>query len=158
MRAPSAHLLRTLAAVAPAARVVDAACGSGRHLDPLARLGFDVWGATDGRLDAPRQALADVVGEAEAARRVTHAAPDALGYPDAWADWAVLADVAPDRLVAALAEVARVLRPGAWVWVEGPSADALGEAAQAAGLAEAEAPADGDGAVHAVYRRPGAVG
>ena len=153
--APSAHLLRTLAAVPPGARVVDAACGEGRHLDPLARLGFDVWGSA-ADVAAARQRLADVLGEDEAARRVTRAAPDALGYPDAWADWVVVADV-PD-LADALAEAARVLKPGAWVWAEADARESLDAAAEAAGLATAEAPAEGDGAWHAIYRRAGSVG
>ena len=156
--APSDHLLRTLASVAPGARVVDVACGEGRHLDPLARLGFDVWGATDGDPAPARRALAAVLGDAEAERRVSHAAPDALGAPDAWADWMVVSGLDAARLGPALAEAARVLKPGAWVWVEGPAAAALREAATAAGLADAEAPAGDDGAVHAIFRRPGAVG
>ena len=129
--APSDHLLRTLAAVPPGARVVDAACGSGRHLVPLAHLGFDVWGsaADADDVDAARQRLAEILGPEEAARRVTPAAPDALGYPDAWADWMVLAG--PDDLADALAEAARVLKPGAWVWVERSGADGLQETAGA---------------------------
>jgi len=158
MPAASAHLLRTLASVAPGARVVDVACDQARHLDPLARLGFDVWGSAEGSLDAPRQSLAEAVGADEAARRVTHAAPDALGYPDAWADWVVLSDVAPERLAPALTEAARVLKPGAWVWVEGASAQALAEAARGAGLEVAETPAEDDGVTHAIYRRSGAIG
>ena len=155
--APSAPLLRTLAAVPPGARIVDAACGTGRHLDPLARLGFDVWASTDeAGLEAARSALAATLGDGEAARRVTPAAPDALGYPDAWADWVVLAG-APD-LEAALTEAARVLKPGAWVWVEADADEGLDAAAHAAGLVEAQAPAEDAGRWHAIYRKAGGVG
>ena len=156
---PSDHLLRTLAAVSPGTRVVDVACGQGRHLDPLARLGFDVWGAAEAPADveAARQRLADVLGTDEAARRVTLGAPDALGYPDAWADWLVVADV--DDVAAALAEAARVLAPGAWVWVETTgAADDIQAVADAAGLVVAEAPAEDDGVARAIFRRPGGVG
>ena len=153
----SAHLLRTLAAVAPGARVVDAACGDGRHLEPLARLGFDVWAATAGDPGPARQRLA-ALPDAEA--RVARAAPDALGYPSAWADWVVMSDADPEALAAALAEAGRVLRPGGWVWaeVDAGAGAALAEAARAAGLALAEAPSGEGGRVHAVYRRPGGVG
>ena len=158
-RPPSAHLLRTLAAVVPGSRVVDAACGAGRHLGPLALLGFDVWAATAGDPAPARRQLAAALGP-DAEPRVTHAAPDALGYPDAWADWVVLADVARDTLAGALAEAGRVLRPGGWVWVEVAAGEegALSGAARAAGLALAEPPAAEDGRVHAIYRRPGDVG
>ena len=148
---PSAHLLRTLAAVAPGARVVDLACGDGRHLDPLARLGFDVWGVTAGDPGPARRRLAEAVGDAR--RRVAQAPPTASGWPDGWADWAVLTDVT----AASLAEAARVLRPGGWVWVEGASGQPLAAAAEAAGLAVAEAPAPEGDRAHAVYRRPGSV-
>ena len=158
--APSAHLLRTLAAVPTAARVVDVACGAGRHLRPLAQLGFDVWGsAADATsVAAARAAISDVLGAEAAARRVTPAAPDALGYPDGWADWAVVAGVPLDRLSGVFAEAARVLRPGAWIWAEAADADALASAAHAAGLADAEAPGESGGLVHAVFRTPGGVG
>ncbi len=155
--APSAHLLRTLAAVAPGARVVDAACDDGRHLDALARLGFDVQASTDGDAGPARERLAAVLGDAEAARRVTHAAPDGLTAPDASADWVVLAGVTRQRLAGALAEAGRVLRPGGWVWVEVADGAGLVEAAHAAGLATAEAPAEEAGRVHAIFRRPGVV-
>lgn len=153
---PSAHLLRTLAAVPPGARVVDAACGTGRHLDPLARLGFDVWGTTDGDVEPARQRLAEALGEEDPAQRVTPGPPGALGYPDAWADWMVIAGV--EDWPAALAEAARVLKPGAWVWVEADEPGELEGAAEGAGLAVAEWPAEEDGVTHAIYRRPGDVG
>lgn len=151
---PSAHLLRTLAAVAPGARVVDGACGDGRHLVPLAQLGFDVWGATSGDPGRARARLAEVLGDA--ADRVVQAAPDALDRADASADWGVVAlDEGLDR---ALVEMARVLRPGAWVWVETENAAELPRAAALAGLVEAEEPAPDGARTHAIYRRPGRVG
>ena len=149
---PSAHLLRTLAAVAPGASVVDLACGDGRHLAPLAQLGFDVTGVTD-HPEAAGVRLAEVLDDAR--QRVVS---DSASIADASADWVVLAfDGAPGPGV--LAEAARVLRPGGWAWVEvktGHTA-ALGAAAQNAGLAEAEEPGTEGGRTHAIYRRPSAV-
>ena len=156
---PSGHLLRTLAAVAPGARVVEIGCGDGAHTGPLAQLGLDVRAvdADPAAVQAARARLADVVGEAKAARRVTGAAP-----PDASADWAVVAPVpdAPGPRAEALAEAARVLRPGGWAWVEAADETGLVEAAAAAGLLLAEPPAADDerGTVHAVFRQPGGVG
>ena len=158
--APSDALLRTFAAVPPGTRVVDLACGAGRHLDPLARLGFDVWGTESDpvSVDMAREVLTAVLGDDEARRRVTAGAPDALGYPDAWADWAVFVARLEHDLAAALAEAARVLAPGGWVWVETDRPDGLEHAAEAAGLVVAEEPAEGDGRTHAIFRRPGGVG
>ncbi|WP_420457163.1 class I SAM-dependent methyltransferase [Rubrivirga sp.] len=161
--APSDALLRTLAAVPPGVRVVDLACGAGRHLDPLARLGFDVWGAASnaGSVEAARQALAATLGAEEAARRVTQARSDALDTPDAWADWAVFsardAD-GPVDLAAVFAEGARVLRPGGWIWAETEAAGGLEASAETAGLVVAQEPAEDDGWTHAIFRRPGDVG
>lgn len=157
---PSNALLRTFAAVPPGARVVDLACDTGRHLDPLARLGFDVWGTESdpAAVDAARHALATVLGDAEARRRVTPGRPDALGYPDAWADWAVFVARRDHALAAVLAEAARVLTPGGWVWVETARPDGLEHAAEVAGLVVAEEPTEGDGRTHAIFRRPGGVG
>jgi hypothetical protein len=152
---PSGHLLRTLAAVAPGARVVCLGPVGGAHAAPLARLGFDVWASAED--PAPvRAGLADVLGEAEAARRTTASPSASLGYPNAYADWVALAPAGP----AALGEAARVLRPGGWVWAEAARGAGLTEAARAAGLVVAEPPAADveRGTVHAVYRRPGAVG
>ena len=163
--APSAALLRTLAAVPPDVRVVDLACGAGRHLDPLARLGFDVWGiAADPEAaeaaEAARQALAPTLGSDDAARRVAVGHPDALGTPDASADWVVFSDrdaSVPIDLARVLSEGARVLRPGGWIWVETADTSRLDAAAEAAGLVVAQEPAEEDGWTHAIFRRPGAV-
>jgi SAM-dependent methyltransferase len=159
--AASAPLLRLLAAVAPGTTVVDAACGDGVHAEPLARLGLDVWACAsdDADVDATRRRLAFLP---DAARRVTRARPDALGYPDAFAPWAVLGGLAGDALGPALAEAARVVAPGGWLWVEvAPAdADAMARAAQAAGLLDASRPEADDArvTVHALYRVPGGVG
>lgn len=153
---PSPHLLRTLAAVAPGTRVVDLACGDGRHLEPLARLGFDVQGVTAGNPAPARARLADVLGEGDAHARIVPTTDD---VPDASADWAVLSMTTDGTDWAALAEAARVLRPGGWVWVEVPpnAAAALADAARPLGLVEAESPGREGEAAHAIYRRPGAV-
>ena len=98
-----------------------------------------------GGAEATAEALARLGFEVE------HA-PDAAALPDAWADWVVLAT--PPALDAALAEAARVLRPGAWVWVEADGGR-LDEAAERAGLLPASEPVTEGGAVRAVYRRPG---
>ena len=154
--AASAHLLRTLASVAPGTPVVDLAAGGGRHLVPLARLGLDVRGATDRPEDA-RAALADVVGAAEAASRVVAASPVATGFAAQSAAWAVLEAGGPSRRPS-LAEAYRVLEPGGWVWVETDDAAGLEDEASAAGLVVAQAASSDEDGVHAIFRRPGAVG
>ena len=157
----SGHLLRTMAAVSPRTRVV--VVGSGEHAEPLARLGFDVWAcdADAEHVSATRARLGDVLGAEEAARRAVVSRPDALGYPDGFADWFVL-DVVPEAeaLRAVLAEAARVLAPGAWLWTETPDADAFLAATEAVGLALAEAPGSEPGRTgeHVIVRRPDGVG
>lgn len=154
----SDHLLRTLAAVAPGTRIVDLGCADGRHAEPLARLGFDVW-ACDPDPDAvaaSRARLASVLGEDEAARRVTTAQLDALGYPDTFADWGVVTSLPDEARVAALTEAARVLRPGAWLWVQTQRPEGLEADAADAGLVVAEEPGreTGGDPTHAIFRRP----
>lgn len=172
----SAYLLRTMASVAPGTRVVDVAAGDGLHADALARLGFDVWASAHDPADvaAARTRLADALGDAaEAERRVSRARPDALGYPDAFAPWAVatLDRADADALVDVFAEARRVLMPGGWLWTDLPGVDAadlgdrlaqdkaavaaLAEAALAAGLAVAARPLvdEARGTVVAVFRR-----
>jgi len=175
--APSPFLLRTMASVAPGTRVVDVACGDGAHAEALARLGFDVWAsaADPADVEAARARVADVLGADEAARRVTRARPDALGYPDAFAPWAVASRLAPAGLADAFAEARRVLVPGGWLWTEldgsgpdaaalaledrlaadGEAARALAEASVAAGLAVASRPTADDerGTVTVTFRR-----
>lgn len=157
--AASGHLLRTLAAVPPRARVVVVGCGEGAHVEAVARLGFDLW-ACDPRAEhvaEVRRWVGAVLGPEEAGRRVTLSRLDALGYPDGYADWLVLdAAPEPDALGAVVAEAARVLAPGAWLWTEGEDPDALLAAAEAAGLALAEAPAPeaGRAGAHMIFRQP----
>lgn len=157
----SAPLLRLLAAVAPGTTVVDAACGTGLHAEPLARLGLDVWASAeaDADVEATRRRLAFLP---DAAQRVTRARPDALGYPDGFAPWAILSGLTGDNLPAAVAETARVVAPGGWLWVEvvPDDADAMARAAESAGLLVASWPEadDARGTVHALYRTPGGVG
>ncbi len=157
----SAPLLRLLAAVAPGTTVVDAACGDGIHAEPLARLGLDVWASTAGDADvaATRRRLAFLP---DAERRVTRACPDALGYPDAFAPWAVLSGLAGDDLAPAITEAARVVAPGGWLWVEvtPEDADAMETAARSAGLLVASPVGadDARGTVQALYRTPGGIG
>ena len=158
---PSAPLLRLLAAVAPGTPVVDVACGDGLHAEPLARLGLDVWAsaAADADVSAARRRLSFL---ADAERRVTRARPDALGYPDGFAPWAVVCGLAGGDLAAALAEAERVVAPGGWIWTEvaPDDAEAMAVAACRAGLLDASPaePDDARGTVHALYRAPGGVG
>lgn len=157
----SAPLLRLLASVAPGTRVVDVACGEGTHAELFARLGLDVWGsaAADADVRSARQRLAFLP---DADRRISRARPDALGYPDAFAPWIVVGGLGAPELSHALAEAARVVAPGGWLWVEAApgDADAVTDAARQAGLldASAVAPDEARGTVHALFRAPGGVG
>ena len=163
-RTASDALLRQLAAVPPGSRVLDAACAAGHHTAPIAALGFDVWACDPNaeNVAAVRRQLDDTLGEGEGERRVAQAAPDALGYPDAFADWVVvsaLTGTSPD-LVEALREARRVLAPGGWLWIElaadvAASPEALRALALVADLAEAETPVlDADrGTVRGTFRR-----
>ncbi|HEX9952404.1 MAG TPA: hypothetical protein VGB53_11590 [Rubricoccaceae bacterium] len=170
----SAFLLRTMASVAPGTRVVDI---GGAHAHLLAALGFDVWAsaALPGDVAKARERLADVLEADEAARRVTLARPDALGYPDAFAPWVVAASPASAGLAETFAEARRVLAPGGWLWTDlpgaGPDATALdvearlaadtaaaavlAAAAREAGLAVASRPVPdaARGTIVAVFRR-----
>jgi len=134
-KAPSDHLLRTLAAVPVASQMLDLGCGHGRHTEPLLRLGFPVH-ACDPRpeaVEATRTRIADLI-EADSAETVVQVTPlDALDYPDATFDW-VVADRAEayvgdeDDLAVLLAESRRVLKPGGWLYVTLPAAPEQGEA------------------------------
>ncbi len=80
---------------------------------PLAQLGFDVCAVTASDLAPARAALAEVLGDGGRQR----VACESAGIEDASADWVVLAFGAAPEL-GLLAEAARILRPGGWVWVE----------------------------------------
>ncbi len=115
------HLLRTFAGVAPAARVLDAACREGQQLVPLALLGFDLQ-AVDrdcGKVQQV-QALLETEGLPEVARRVQVGDPARLPFADAHFDWVLacgLLDGYSDaERLALLTELRRVLAPGGWLY------------------------------------------
>ncbi|GAB5534197.1 MAG: hypothetical protein Rubg2KO_04460 [Rubricoccaceae bacterium] len=159
---PSDALLRTLAAVSPASRILDLACRDGHHTLALTALGFDVWACDPNSesVAAVRRQLDEALGDGEGQRRVAQSSPDALGYPDGYVDWVVASGLAGSdvEIVSALVEARRVLKPGGWLWIELvdlKSLEALTELAEAAGLLVAEAPARADerGTVFGTYRR-----
>ncbi|MEM1044261.1 MAG: class I SAM-dependent methyltransferase [Bacteroidota bacterium] len=167
-RPPSAHLLRTMAAVPVQSRVLDLGCATGRHTEPLAQLGFDLWACDEDEaaVAATRDRLAETVGEEEAARRVTPARTAALGYPDDHFDW-VVAYGTYDRAGSAaevkemLAETRRVLKNGGWVLtafrraLAGPAMtpETLAKLFAEAGLALAEDPVEEEDVVRGIFRR-----
>ena len=172
-RPPSDHVLRTLAAVPVSARVLDLGCGSGRHTEALVRLGFDVYACDDDHeaLAAARARVAEVVGDDEAAKRVTPARAGALGYADDFFDWVVAHGVYDAAEHAAdlkdmLAETRRVLKPGGWVIAAlrrdragaDLTPDTLTKLMAEAGLALAEVPVEeekyGEAVVRGIYRKP----
>ena len=138
------HLLRTMAAVPPASRVLVLTGGLENPAEPLAQLGF-------------------AVCRSPAAEVGTHA--------DAQFDWVVAVLERADPEV--LREVRRVLKPGGWVYAAVPAVEAeaerhppgedlsaeekVGARMAAARLAEAQpaqrAEARGRALVQAIYRR-----
>lgn len=168
---PSVHLLRTMAAVPVARRVLDLGCGQGRHTEPLTRLGFDVYAcdADTAAVAVTRDLVAELVGEEVAARHITPARPAALGYPDDFFDWVVAHGTYDTAESAAelkdmLSETRRVLKNGGWVFVAfrtalaGPdlTPDTLAKLFAEAGLALAEDPVDdddGEPVLRAIFRK-----
>lgn len=125
MAPPSDHLLRTLAAVPVSSNILDVGCGTGRHTEPLLRLGFPVH-ACDARpaaVEATRERITDLVGEDTAGQCVRIVPPDGFdAYPDDAFDWIVAFD--PTAYVPSdadwsdlLREMRRLLAPGGWVYV-----------------------------------------
>ena len=153
------HLLRTLAAVPPLARVLHVGCGDGSLTADIARLGFEVW-ACDPEPEPVRDALASVLGPDVAETRVSRATPESLGFADETFDWVVVwFEAAPSP--EAFAELSRVMCPGSWVWAGAPAIapEALETAASGAGLALSERAVaderDGTPVVRGIFRRVG---
>lgn len=128
MPEPSDHLLRTLAAVPVTSRVLDVGCGDGTQTEALIQLGFDVYAVDTSpeNVEDARAAVAIHVGEEEAAKRISRARADALGYPDEFFDWVVacgsLAHLeSREAMLDALRELRRVLRAGGWLYATVPA-------------------------------------
>jgi SAM-dependent methyltransferase len=167
VRTPSDHLLRTLAAVPVDCRILDLACGEGRHTEPLALLGFDFWACDPdpGLVTRTRERLSPLIGEEEACRRITPSHVAALGYPDDHFGW-VVAHGSYDRaedaadLFDMLAETRRVLSPGGWVFAamrtnlaaEDLTPELLAKLFAEAGFALAEDPAVEGDMVRGIFR------
>lgn len=102
--------MRALLAHAPRGRALDAGCGTGRHAVHLARLGYDVIG-----VDATDAMLALARAKAPGAR-FELGTFEQLPVEDASIDVLTcsLALTHTTDLAAAMAEFARVLRPGGW--------------------------------------------
>lgn len=180
--APSDHLLRMLAAVPVSSSILDLGCGTGRHTEPLLRLGFPVH-ACDPRPEAvaaTRDRVAELVEEGTVDTTVQVTPLDAIDYPEETFNW-VVADRADTyaategELRTLLVESRRVLTPGGWLYVtlpappdEGDSAttstngvafsvDTLEALRKEAELAEAREPSRIEGRngprIRALYRR-----
>jgi len=120
-----------MAAVPVQSAVLDLGCGTGRHTEPLLRLGFPVH-ASDPRPDAvavTRRKVADLIDEETAERCVGEATLDAFDYPDETFDWVVAfeAEIYADtgeRLERLFRRSRQVLKPGGWVYITVPAAKA----------------------------------
>lgn len=125
---PSDHLLRTLAAVPVSNSILDLGCGSGRHTEPLLRLGFPVH-ACDPRpeaVEATRDRVEGLVGDNSTDQVVQVTPLESIEYPDETFNW-VVADFAEtyvsteDELRTLLDESRRVLKPGGWLYLTLPA-------------------------------------
>ena len=120
-RRPDPRLTELLAGRSSPLRVLDVGCGAGRNTVWCARQGFDVHALDASRpmVTRTRARLARVLGDRAARRRVRRGTMTDLGtYPDASFDLVVCLGVLSSAPTAAdwhaaVAEVARVLRPGA---------------------------------------------
>jgi SAM-dependent methyltransferase len=120
-RTPDRRLTELLADGPRGLRVLDVGCAAGRHTVWCARHGFDVHAldASRAMVARTRERLARVLGDRAARRRVRRGTMTDLGaFPDASFDLVACIGVlpsAPDVAAwhAAVAEIARVLRPGA---------------------------------------------
>ena len=162
---PSDALLRTFAAVPPTCRVLDAGCGTGRHMAALRLLGFEAVGVD-------KDAATVAAATAATGSQVMVGDAGALPFPEAHFGWVVAFRLLPsleaDERDAILRELYRVLEPGGWIYmaVETDAApESLTDLMLEAGFALAERPVadfDADEArlVRGIYRRiePGVVG
>lgn len=119
-RPPDHRLTGLLSHGASETRLLDVGCAGGRNTVWAARQGADVH-ALDASLpmvEETRRRLAEVIGAAEAERRVRHGVmSDLSAYPTSGFDLVVALGVLQDahdlaELKRTLAEIGRVLRPG----------------------------------------------
>lgn len=120
--APDDHLLRSLAAVPPSARILDLGCGDGRRLERIEKLGFELYGCDvdPERIEAARRRLGERWDPDRAHRRLVTANATSLEFPDDFFDWVVAHRVyhrATGRELVAemIVETRRVLKDGGWI-------------------------------------------
>lgn len=172
------HLLRTLAPVATACRILSLGAMETAYAASAALLGFDV-AVCDLNEDAVNR-LAPLLQPAAGDDLLHLDDPTRLPYPDAAFDWIVastlLSEAAAQKaLPGLLNEARRVLKPGGWIYVVARAArtdaparnghpspyrftqDFLTETLEAARFDQAQAPRlvehDGDAYWQAIYRR-----
>lgn len=116
-------MVAALLRLRPGQRVLDLACGSGRHLRALGGRGLRLFG-----VDRDRGSLAAAAAAAPGAglaRADLRALPLAAGFHAAYAWYASLLLFDEAGNAAALAEAARVLRPGGRLLVQHANPEAL---------------------------------
>lgn len=105
------------------ARVADVGCGDGALVRVMTRAGAEVIGVEPGARQLARARRAEPAGD----ERYVAAYGEALPLPDGCLDSLIyfnsLHHVPVDRQAAALAEAARVLKPGGLLYVQEPLAD-----------------------------------